>query len=93
MSDTPYEAREGSIHETRVTSFESTIERSGQFGAIADAVQALGGPAAIAGGVGYVAKQAKDVIVAKIQAGAQVEVARIENGYRPDGGAHRADEQ
>jgi hypothetical protein len=92
MSDTPYETREGSIHETRVASFDHTVERSGQFGAIAEAVQALGGPAAVAGGVGYVAKQAKDVIVAKIQANTQVEVARIENGYRPDGGAHRADD-
>jgi len=34
----------------------------------------------------------KDIFVAKIQANAQVEVARIENGYRPEGGRHAADD-
>lgn len=93
MSDTPQEAREGSDYHTReVPNGDPVIARSGEFSEIVDAVQALGGPAAVVSGVGYMAKQAKDVIVAQIQANAQVEVARIENGYRPEGGAHRADD-
>ena len=93
MTDTPQETREVSRYETRVVSSDTSIERSGEsFGLIVDVVHAIGGPAAIATGAGYVAKQAKDIIVAKIQANAQVEVARIENGYSQDGGAHRADD-
>ncbi len=57
-----------------------------------ETVQALGDPTAFATAAGLAAKQVKDVVVAKIQAHAQVEVARIENGYRQEGGAHRADD-
>jgi hypothetical protein len=47
---------------------------------------------AVAAGAAFVAKQAKDVIVAKIQAHAQVTVARIEAGLPEDGGGkHRAE--
>jgi hypothetical protein len=73
--------------ETREVSPTNYIERSD--GSITESllttVQALGGPAAIAGA----AKFAKDVVVAKIQANAHVEVARIENGDPTEGGAHR----
>jgi hypothetical protein len=55
-----------------------------------------GAVGAAVGGAGVLADKVvdaiKDVTVAKIQAEAQVEVARLENGYPLDGGAHRADE-
>ena len=65
-----------------------------------DTVQALGGPTAIVTSVGITAKYVKDiangvvadVMVAKIEANAKIEVARIENGYRMEGGEHRADD-
>jgi citrate lyase alpha subunit len=77
--------------ETREVKGDDTIKRSGGFSPIVDTVQALGGPAAIAAGAGIATKHVKDVVVAKIQADAQVEVARLENGYPQEGGAHRAE--
>jgi hypothetical protein len=88
MTNTPRENRRAA-NQTREVSGEQTAQRSGQFGIINDAIQAVGGPAAAA----MVAKGAKDVIVAKINANKDVKVARIENG-RPEhgGGRHRADD-
>ena len=61
------------------------FSRSGEsWQAIADTVNALGGPAVIGGAALGVAKHAKDVVVAKIQANAQVEVAKIQSGQGSD---------
>jgi len=79
MTDYPPQTSEASGEPREV------LACSGEFNAILETVQALGGPAAAVVTVVQVA-------VAKIQADAQVEVARIENGYRPEGGVHRADD-
>jgi hypothetical protein len=73
--------------ETRVQSGEAVEARSKTLQDVLSTVESLGGPAAAAG----VAKLAKDVVVAKIQATAQIEVAKIQSGRPSAGGAHRQD--
>jgi hypothetical protein len=59
--------------EIRVQSGEAVVARSGTVQAIQSAVEVVGGPATIVG----VAKFAKDIAVAKINANAQVKIAEI----------------
>lgn len=87
---------ESPLYETREVSHDDSVQiggelRHGDFSLITDALQALG-PTGIAAAAGYAAKQAKDVVVAKIQANAQVKVARIENDRPEHGGGRHRDE-
>ena len=79
-------------HETRERVTESGIERS-----IVDAVMQVASNAAAYGVptayvTGKVVDAVKSIRVGRVQADAAVEVARPENGYPMDGGAHRSDD-
>jgi len=68
-------------YETREVSHDDSIQRSGQFGIIADTVQALG-PSGIAAAGAYVAGKVVDAVK-------EVTVARIQSGNDQQGGRHR----